>query len=1181
LVVENARNLTTKETIPLTIKHYIKHMSKLTDQFFDAPKRYRDKTRQRIYLKDIDCPQVWQDKLKEHIPAGLFYLNESTGEVGGPGALDEAGGRKGRGIARAGDLMSSLPSEMRAENLMCYIGHEGTYTPSHREMCASLGQNIMVNASGQMSEDGKPERPGSSIWFMTESKDRHVVSEYWLSVLGHDIEVENHFAQLIAWKKAPFKTYVVEQRPGDFILIPPLAPHQVWNRGTRTMKIAWNRTTAETLEFAINEALPNSRVVCRDEQYKNKAIIYYTLLKYSSLIKSARAQVEIGGENADAIQRSVKVRQVQKDFKKLFDLYKNILLSEMFAPDSREHPELLPFDSNVTCAYCRCNIFNRFLSCKSCKNLFSTEIEEPYDVCMDCYCMGRSCGCQSGYTWVEQWKWKDLIHKYEEWRAQIVDIDGHMTAKTPLPLQEERRDLSKKTVAQVCQEQLRVRPFVDIKTQHVESNSDDEEPIVDEYGNIKKVSNKKSKQWLNKHKSCHFCLHRHPKWKMAFCSNCDLAYCYGTLFRAHDIMPLSVMENRNWKCPHCRRVCNKGACRRDPRQNPYEPKGTLLGHDTKKVADVRSVECLVDFSVSNLNWLREEEGMGQSAMQRRLQQAEMDKLADPSLDPRYVDDDHASARDGITYSPVEDMNGNVDENGDGYHPDAHGGTDSFYADPDPNGEIPRLSQKHGLDDEDEEVNMRGKKKVRKQKKKDETAQPLQPKNISGKQYQKEMQRKLLEEAKREDRSLLVAARMKNKSKIIKFSLSTNLLEQIQHRSIPDRSQVVRQQTPEDVAGLNDMGSILQSDILPKLNAPQDYNEKEKSAKTFRYRVEDDEAYNTRKRNSDAGGQAKPGRPRGSHRFEEMTIDSDEDFSNDDDDVEYTGRVHGRASNWLARKNEGEEDLPTELPPDFRDGVVRPNREKELERRREYNERKKMMPPKPKAGSRPVGRPLLRNPNRNSTSNVTDEDGTYGEDDQSGEAPILAQQAADAALEVQIREASAEKDRVEAAEREAQENLRAKMALFEGLNDEENLVDGFLGDLPNEEELVEDEDQVREEALPEPPARTGPPQTTNSIFARPNMIGKKIKIVSASSKRNGEITKTTSSTTIAAPVSGFTTINKRGQVIDLSDSESEEDIPASAPTPKKSVGRPPGRPLMVPTRGSSSIKRGRGRPRKTK
>jgi hypothetical protein len=1182
--VENARNLTSKETIPLTIKHYLKHMSKLTDQFFDGPERYRDKTRQRIYLKDIDCPQVWQDKLKEHIPPGLFYLNESTGEAGGPGAMDDLGGRKGRGIGRAGDLMSSLPPEMRAENLMCYIGHEGTYTPSHREMCASLGQNIMVNASGQISEDGKPERPGSSIWFMTESKERHVVEEYWLSVLGHDIEVENHFAQLIAWKKAPFTTYVVEQRPGDFILIPPLAPHQVWNRGTRTMKIAWNRTTAETLEFAINEALPNSRVVCRDEQYKNKAIIYYTLQKYAGLIKSARVQVEMGGEVADAIQRSIKVRQIQKDFKKLFDLYKGILLSEMFAPESREHVEFLPFDSNVTCAYCRCNIFNRFLSCKSCKNLFSDEIEEPYDVCMDCYCMGRSCGCQSGYTWTEQWKWKDLMHKYEEWRVQIIDIDGRMTEKTPLPLQEERRYLGTKTVAQVCQEQLRVRPFVDIKNPQPESDSDDDEPVVDEYGQIKKVSNKKSKQWLSKHKSCHFCLKRHPKWKMAFCTSCDLAYCYGTLFRAHDMMPLTVMENRNWKCPHCRRVCNTGNCRRDHRQVPYEPRGTLLGHDTKKVADVRSVECLVDFSVSNLNWLREEEGMGQNAMQRRLQQAELDKLADPSLDPRYADDDHHT-RDGIAYSPVEDTNGDFYKDGNGQQPEAHDGADSFYADPDVNGEIPRLDRKRGRENENEEGSTRRKKKAKKQKKKDdEAAQPLQPKNISGKQYQKEVQRKLLEEAKREDRFLLVAARMKNKSKVVKLSLSTRLLDQIRHRPVPERAEAVRQQTPED-DGQNKPGSILQSDVLPKANAPKDLGEKEKASKTFRYRVEEDEAYNTKKRKSDVGGQAKPGRPRGSRRFEEMTIESDEEVDEgEQDDTEYTGRAHGRASNWLARKNEGEEDLPTELPPDFRDGTVRPGRERETERRRELNERRKLLPPKPKVGLRPLGR-LPKNSQRNSTGNMSEEDGIHENDEQSAAAVLLAQQATAAALETQRREeeAQAEQDRIKASEHEVQENLRAKMALFD---DDEDLIDGFLGDLPDDEAPFEEpfeepsdmppEESCEEEPTPEP-TRLGPPPTTNSLFARPDMVGKKIKIVS---KRNGDSSKSTATTTVTAPALGFKAINRRGQAIDLSDSDSDDDVPASAPMPKRPVGRPPGRTSMVPTRGSSSGKRGRGRPRKT-
>jgi hypothetical protein len=1187
-------------------------MGKLTDQFFDAPESYRDKTRQRIYLKDIDCPQVWQDKLKDHIPAGLFYLNESTGEIGGPGALDEVGFRKGRGIARAGDLMSSLPPEMRAENLMCYIGHEGTYTPSHREMCASLGQNIMVNASAHIGEDGKPERPGSSLWFMTETKDRQVVSEYWLSILGHDIEVENHFAQLMAWKKAPFNTYVVEQRPGDFILIPPLAPHQVWNRGTRTMKIAWNRTTVETLELAINEALPNSRVVCRDEQYKNKAIIYYTLLKYSSLIKSARAQVELGGEQAEAIQRSVKVRQVQRDFKRLFDLYKSVILSEMFAPDSREHPEFMTYDSNVTCAYCRCNIFNRFLTCQTCKHMFSSDIEEPYDVCMDCYCMGRSCGCQSQYTWVEQWKWKDLIHKYEEWRAQIIDIDGHMTEKTPLPLQEERRYLGKKTLAQVCQEQLKIRPFVDVNNPEPEDNgSDGEEIVVKEDGTVKKTVKKKSKQWQNKHKSCHFCLHRHPKWKMAFCSNCDLSYCYGTLFRAHDMMPLAVMEDPNWKCPHCRRTCNTGACRRDPRQHPYEPKGTLLGHDTKKVADVRSVECLVDFGQSNLKWVREEEDPGQSTgpLQRRRREAERAKLDDPSLDDRYMDDDvDQQTRNGIAYSPVEDTTagfndanmdmalrgeGSFAQNNDqrqfvdpssvmqdGYQSDAEMQEDefgSYYPDPDHNGEIPRLGKKRDLDDGDDEQTSRQQKLAKKRRKDAKGAtQPGQSKNASGKQYQKEVQRKLLDDAKKEDRSILVAARMKGKSKVVKLALSSEHLDEIRRRSIPDGPQILRQEPGAYVDG--HLQSIIQSDILPANENINTVADKAKGPTTFRYRVEEDDNYSTRKRDRETNSVPKLGKPgraaRSFHRYEEVTLDSDEDFG-DDNIEEYgepgsdRGRPKARASNWLAKKNEGEMDLPTELPIDFRDGALNPKRERNRERDRE---RRKTMPVESKTQIRPPGQPP-----RKSIGDVPghqlDEDGVYEEDDGADATTIQLAQSAAAVLEAS-RKAEEEKFKATQASRDAEENMRAKLAVAEWAEcSEDESLNGLIDNLAADDEPLFQEKQLS------PKPRAGPPQSENSLLARAGLSGKKIKIVPA--KRDGRPVLSLKST----PGTDRPSASK-SKAVELSDSDSEEETPAKAPVSAKTargkpIRRPPGRPRTVPTRGGGNVaKRGRGRPRKT-
>jgi hypothetical protein len=648
--VENSQNLSGKEHLPLTLGHYLNNMGLLTNQFFEKPGAYKEKHKQRVYLKDIDCPAVWWDKLKEHIPGTLAYLNDSTGDIDGPGSVQD-GRRQGKGIAHAGDLMSSLPPDMRAENLMCYIGHEGTYTPSHREMCASLGQNIMVEASSTFDEDGKPEKPGSSIWFMTEMKDRHLVSEYWLSVLGHDIEVEDHFAQVVAWKKAPFSVYVVEQRPGDFILIPPLAPHQVWNRGTRTMKVAWNRTTPETLRMALDEALPRSRIVCRDEQYKNKAIVYYTLQKYASLLGLAQQHASrMAYEAGHVFLYKGKVRQLIKDFKNLFTLYREILLSEMFSLDepAPKTVEYLPFDSNVTCAYCRGNIFNRFLSCGCCKDMLGHTDDaegDPYDVCMECYAMGRSCWCISGLKWVEQFRWKELASKYESWRKLIISLDGGQTTKkSPLPLVDERRRCPKKTLAEVCKDQLKRRPFKDMhkSTEELKSDAEDEEEIVvGDDGMVNKIKKRKSKVWLKNNLPCHVCCRRHATWKMALCTTCDRGWCYGSLFRGWDKMPLEIMEDSDWKCPHCLGICFAGACKREGKMQPYEPKGTLLGHDTKKVADVRSVEALVDFSVSNLTWIKDDEALPRS-QSKRLSRAKVDaqKAKEDGADIEDDDDDH-------------------------------------------------------------------------------------------------------------------------------------------------------------------------------------------------------------------------------------------------------------------------------------------------------------------------------------------------------------------------------------------------------------------------------------------------------------------------------------------------------------------------------------------------------------
>ncbi|KAJ5144112.1 uncharacterized protein N7515_002899 [Penicillium bovifimosum] len=614
--VEEVCDLGKKVSKRFTMGHYLRSLHLLTSKI--TADNYTNKDRQRLYLKDIDCPPEWRDHLEKQLPPSLFYLNEAPKPFEGPAsgkANLEAIPKTSQGerIAPAGDLMSSLPAKMRAENLMCYIGHEGTYTPAHQEMCASLGHNIMVDASDGTPEDGHPTVPGTSIWLMTETRDRPIVSEYWMSVLGHDIDIEDFFAPLHAWEIAPFKTWVVEQKPGDLILVPPLAAHQVWNRGTRTMKVAWNRTTVDTLELALNEALPHARMVCRDEQYKNKAIVFFTLDRYSKLLRQAKKL-----DNPS-------VKQLWSDFKRLFNMYKAILLSETFSQRKPEkNVEYHAFQSNVTCSYCRCNIFNRFLSCPGCVDLGGED--DPYDVCMDCYVMGRSCSCISNLKWVEQFSWKQLTDRYESWRRLIVSSDENdKELKLQFPtFVVARGQAGKKSVAEICQEQLARRPWNDPKKPKAIINlqSDDSEGEDDE----RSKKRRKMRQSLNAKSAdmhrCHVCLHYEVNWKLAPCSNCDQHYCYGSLYRAFEISPQEVMEKHHWLCPKCRKQCSCGACKRDPSMKPYEPNTTVLGHDTSKVADPRSVDTLVDFRKSNLWWLRKFGDDVHGRIQKRQKEAE-------------------------------------------------------------------------------------------------------------------------------------------------------------------------------------------------------------------------------------------------------------------------------------------------------------------------------------------------------------------------------------------------------------------------------------------------------------------------------------------------------------------------------------------------------------------------------
>ena len=129
---------------------------------------------------------------------------------------------------------------------MCYLGIGDTFTPCHKDLCASSGQNIMC-----YTEDG-----GSSFWFMTETSSAPEAAEYFQTKLGQEVDWETHFATVEEFGKAPFTVYVAEQKVGDLVLVPSRSVHQVVNHGGLAMKTSWSRMTIENLKAAYRSELP-------------------------------------------------------------------------------------------------------------------------------------------------------------------------------------------------------------------------------------------------------------------------------------------------------------------------------------------------------------------------------------------------------------------------------------------------------------------------------------------------------------------------------------------------------------------------------------------------------------------------------------------------------------------------------------------------------------------------------------------------------------------------------------------------------------------------------------------------------------------------------------------------------------------------------------------------------------
>ncbi|ORX53156.1 hypothetical protein DM01DRAFT_1336348 [Hesseltinella vesiculosa] len=315
------------------------------------------------YAKDLDCPPNYLSKLQALMPSCLAPLGQN-------------------------DLFGIMPKHLQAINLLCYFGGSGTGTPLHTDISGTIGHNLMTYA----------DNGAYAQWLMIPNDQYDLLRKASNDLLARKarlrssnnipsnyVDSERIWISFQQLQEYNIRTYVVNQRPGDLVLVPSLCYHQVINVGV-TMKIAWNRMTDMSLLYGIRDQLPRYQKNARPESYRCKATVYFAL---KHILNNMETSKTLSGHREKSFFSQCQV---------LLHLFaKHVLLPEMIErlpAEEVDDSEIIQDDVNVSptpdradysfdvmCDFCHCDVFHRYYKCSEC-NL---------DLCMMCYATGRSC----------------------------------------------------------------------------------------------------------------------------------------------------------------------------------------------------------------------------------------------------------------------------------------------------------------------------------------------------------------------------------------------------------------------------------------------------------------------------------------------------------------------------------------------------------------------------------------------------------------------------------------------------------------------------------------------------------------------------------------------------------------------------------------------------------------------
>ncbi|KAL0479984.1 jmjd-2 [Acrasis kona] len=284
-----------------------------------------------LYGKDMPVPTTWRTYINRRINPSVSY---KTGD----------------------DILGEIPKSVQIDTNMMYIGYHGTQTPTHCDRMSTFGQNLIVYSDVPCDT--------SCVWFIASSSDSHKVEHYFpqcnQDACLHD---DNFFASIDCLSRAPYDVFVINQKEGDLVLIPPRGAHQAINRGPGiSIKFAWSRLPVYHVQHVYEQVMPLYREVGRSEVYRILASCWFGLC---NRIK-----------DFDEVQSALDKDKLISEIKILRRVIQSNMNKERVVDDCTIHQ----FDDDVAftryCDLCNADIFNRCLH--------RVQQADEEDVCLDC-----------------------------------------------------------------------------------------------------------------------------------------------------------------------------------------------------------------------------------------------------------------------------------------------------------------------------------------------------------------------------------------------------------------------------------------------------------------------------------------------------------------------------------------------------------------------------------------------------------------------------------------------------------------------------------------------------------------------------------------------------------------------------------------------------------------------------